>query len=383
MSTANIMIVEDNATVAADCNDCLINLGYNVTSIQASGEESIIKAETEMPDAILMDIHLRDKMDGIQTAEQIYNKLQIPVVFLSAYADPELLEKAKKVGSFGYLIKPFEERELYATLEMALYKAKTENKHKQMETQIQLLQKIESIGILAGGLAHDFNNLLSIILGNINMAENNLQDSESASDYLKYAEKACMKANALTKKLITFSKGGSPFKNKSSIDKLLKETVLDVFKDTNIQPELFLPDDIDPIQIDCYQIKQVINNIAVNAKEAMKNKGKFKVYYENIDLIKEDNYLLVPGKYIKLSFTDSGIGILKENINKIFDPYFSTKEMGVNKGQGLGLSICHSIIAQHDGLITVESEHNAGTTLSIYLPAFTSIKPDLQDHKDN
>jgi len=272
MDTANIMIVEDNTTVAADCHECLINLDYNVTSIQASGEESILKAETEQPDAVLMDIHLRDKMDGIKAAEHIYNQFQIPVVFLSAYGDRELLERAKKVGSFGYLIKPFEERELYATLEMALFKARAEKEHKQMEARIQLLQKMESIGTLAGGLAHDFNNLLYVVLGNINLAEDNLQNPNLISENLKEAEKACLQAKELTKKLITFSKGGRPVKEETSIDKLVNAIVIDALKKSEIQPAFSIPYDIKPIKIDIDQIKQVINNIAVNAIEAMNNK---------------------------------------------------------------------------------------------------------------
>ena len=107
------MIVEDNTTVAEDYRDCLESFDYVVTSIVSSGEESIEKAEQERPDAIIMDIHLRDEMDGIDAAGQIYSKYQIPVVFLSAYSDRGLLERAGQVGSFGFLVKPFEERELY------------------------------------------------------------------------------------------------------------------------------------------------------------------------------------------------------------------------------------------------------------------------------
>ncbi len=378
MKSAKIMIVEDNTTVAADCRECLISLGYKVTSIQASGEVAIIKAQTELPDAVLMDIHLRDKMDGIKAAEQIYSRFEIPVVFLSAYGDRELLERAKKVGSFGYLIKPFEERELCATLEMVLYKARAEKKHRQMESQIQLLQKMESVGTLAGGLAHDFNNLLYMILGNINLAEYNLQNGNSASENLKAAEKACLQAKELTKKLITFSKGGSPVKEKTSIDELVRDTVIAAFQGSDIQPEFFIPNDISPTETDISQIRQVVTNMAVNAREAMNNKGLFKVYCENADITKEDNLTLTPGKYVKLSFKDQGTGISKQNLSKIFDPYFSTKDMGTQKAQGLGLAICHSVIARHNGLITVESEPEKGTAFAIYLPAFTSRESDLK-----
>lgn len=148
MGSAKIMIVEDNTTVAEDCRDCLEGLGYGVTSIVASGEESIDKAETERPDVVIMDIHLRDKMDGIAAAEQIHARFGIPVVFLSAYSDSALLERAKPVGSFGYIVKPFEERELYAAIEMALYRSNAEKEREALIVELQ--EALEHIKTLRG-----------------------------------------------------------------------------------------------------------------------------------------------------------------------------------------------------------------------------------------
>ena len=382
MSTAKIMIVEDNTTVAKDCQDCLENLGYKVTSIVVSGEESIQKAETELPDAVLMDIRLRDKMNGIEAAEQIYTRFEIPVVFLSAYGDRELLEQAKKVGSFGYLIKPFEERELHATLEMALYKAKTTKQNKQMEARLRLLEKMESIGTLAGGIAHDFNNLLYVILGNLGLAENTLQDGNMVTENFKAMEKACIKAKELTARLITFSKGGDPVKKMISINDLLKDMVISVLSGSNITPKISIADDIRQVNIDEGQIKQVVQNIVVNAKEAMDDDGQLTVSCKNVDIAEESNLPLSQGEYIKISFEDHGCGISKENLEKIYDPYFSTKDMGTDKGQGLGLTICYSIIQKHGGLIHVESEPGTGSTFSIYLPAFLVKEPDLQKSEE-
>ncbi len=381
MNAVKVMIVEDNTTVAEDCRECLESLGYTVTSIVASGKESIQRAEAELPDIVLMDIHLRDEIDGIKAGNEIYTSFAIPIVFLSAYGDKELLDRAKQVGSFGYLIKPFEEQELFTTLEMALYKAKSEKKQKQMDTQIQLLQKMESIGTLAGGIAHDFNNLLYTIMGNIDLAKDNMTDDTLTQDILIEAEKACLQATKLTQKLIAFSKGGSSFKEKTSIGKLLREIVTSTFEGSNIQFEFSISNDVKPITVDILQIKQVASNIAVNAKEAMQNEGILKVSCENVVITKKDNLTLDQGEYIKLSFKDQGRGISKIDLAKVFDPYFSTKDKSSNKGEGLGLALCHSIISNHKGLITVKSEPGIGSMFVIYLPYSTSKDSDLKIKK--
>ncbi|MCF7958572.1 MAG: response regulator, partial [Phycisphaerae bacterium] len=132
-----VMIVEDNATVAQDCCDSLESLGYTVTAIIASAEESIERVDLDRPDAVLMDIHLRDAMDGVEASEKIYSQFGIPVVFLSAYSDRELLMRAKHAGAFGYLVKPFNERELYATLEMTFYRVKAEAEREKMIQQLE------------------------------------------------------------------------------------------------------------------------------------------------------------------------------------------------------------------------------------------------------
>lgn len=246
---------------------------------------------------------------------------------------------------------------------------------KQLQMQLQQLQKMESIGTMAGGIAHDFNNLLLIILGNISLSEDNiLQNDNKAIKNLKQAEKACLRANELTKKLITFSKGGIPLKRTASIDNLVKNTVIFAFTGSLVKPEFSIPNNLMQVEIDINQIKQVVDNIAVNAREAMHNKGVFKVCCENVDIPDDSNLTLTQGEYIKISFKDQGCGIAKQNLNKIFEPYFSTKDMGVIKGQGLGLAICYSIITRHNGLISVKSELGTGSTFSIYLPSSESIK---------
>jgi CheY-like chemotaxis protein len=133
--------------------------------------------------------------------------------------------------------------------------------------------------------------------------------------------------------------------------------------------EITVPDDLCAVELDEAQIKQVISNIVLNAHEAMDGKGAVRVYCENVDICENDPLQIGKGRHVRISLEDQGIGIPEENLDKVFDPYFSTKERGVQKGMGLGLSICHSIVDRHGGLITLESELGVGTTFHLYLPA--------------
>jgi len=253
----------------------------------------------------------------------------------------------------------------------------------EMEVKLQQAQKMESIGILAGGIAHDFNNLLYVVMGNISLAQDDLKYETGTSESLKAAEEACIKAKELTARLITFSKGGDPVKKKIHICDLLKNTVISALKGFNIKSKIFIPDAIRQVNIDENQIKQVFSNIVVNAREAMDDNEQLTVSCEKINIAENSHLTLSQGEYIKISFEDQGCGISKENFEKIFDPYFSTKDMGLDKGQGLGLTVSYSIVQKHGGLITVESEQEIGSTFSVYLPTISVKKTDPQKSEEN
>ncbi len=243
---------------------------------------------------------------------------------------------------------------------------------KEMEKELGKIHLLESIGVLAGGVAHDFNNLLTAILGNIFLAKMYLSKITPTPDskifkVLTNSEESCSHAKELSNMLITFAKGGEPLKETVLILEMVKEKANLLLGNTNIDCEFEFPENLYPVKVDKMQMKQVIRAIIINAVEAMNGKGLIRIFGENVDI--KDDPLLKDGKYLKLSVADNGIGIPDENLNKIFNPYFSTKEMGSQKGMGLGLSICHSIIKRHDGQIKVESKTGVGTTFHIYLPA--------------
>ena len=370
MGSAKIMIVEDNTTVAEDYRDCLENLGYNVTSIVASGEESIEKAEMEELDAVIMDIHLRDEMDGIEAAEEIYSRFEIPVVFLSAYSDRELLERAKQVGSFGYMIKPFKERELAAALEMALYKAKVEKERRQMEAQLQQAQKMEAISTLAGGIAHQFNNALCVVAGNIDLLEMTFPRDENVAVYAKDIKSSVGRMTQLTTQLLAYARGGKYRVETVSLSNFIRDTLplVRYAIDPAIHIIRDLPRDIFNIKADPTQLQMVLSAVLVNASEAMLGRGNIRIICRNTtitDKTVEDFPGLKPGEYVSLTITDDGEGMDEEVMKRIFEPFFSTKF----QGRGLGMAATYGIVKNHDGWIVVDSEPNQGTSVKIYLPA--------------
>ncbi|MGB9595346.1 MAG: PAS domain S-box protein [Candidatus Poribacteria bacterium] len=235
---------------------------------------------------------------------------------------------------------------------------------RKMEAEIQKINKLESLGILAGGIAHDFNNILTSILGNLSLARLH-KDEEEKEKRLEEAEKATMTATGLTQQLLTFAKGGLPIKKFGSIKDLLKDSTEFVLRGSNVKPLFSIKDDLWNLEMDESQIDRVIQNVVINAAQAMPEGGIIWVSAENVYLHENHIHSINEGKYIKLSIKDSGMGIPKEHLSRIFEPYFTTKQ----KGSGLGLAICYSIIKNHGGYIEVESELGVGSNFIIYLPA--------------
>jgi len=236
---------------------------------------------------------------------------------------------------------------------------------KKMEEDILKSSKLESLGILAGGIAHDFNNILTIILGNVSMAKIEMSADEEHHSNLIEVEAACLQAKDLTQQLLTFSKGGAPIKKTTSIADLIKDTVAFTLRGSNVKCDYAIPSDLWHAEIDKSQMSQVINNLVINADQAMPEGGTLKVRAENVDVQGKTSLPLKTGRYVKLAFEDQGIGIPPEHLGKIFDPYFTTKQ----KGSGLGLATAYSVIKKHEGYIMVESKLGEGTTFYIYLPA--------------
>jgi two-component system cell cycle sensor histidine kinase/response regulator CckA len=230
-------------------------------------------------------------------------------------------------------------------------------------------QKLQSLGILAGGIAHDFNNLMSVVLGNIELARMELPQNHPSYPILKDALESVERTRDLTNRFLTFSVGGTPVRQGHDISGILRQTVQGKVSGTSVRAIFDIKEDLWPVKVDEGQIRQVFYSLTMNAVEAMPRGGALKVQVENIEIFDRDNIPLIEGSYLKVVFADTGKGIAEEDLSRIFDPYFTTKEMGVRKGLGLGLSVCHSVLTKHGGYITVASKPGNGATFTLYLPA--------------
>ncbi|MBU0484710.1 MAG: PAS domain S-box protein [Proteobacteria bacterium] len=245
------------------------------------------------------------------------------------------------------------------------------------------IKKIESVGVLAGGIAHDFNNLLTSVFGYIDLSQMNVDPGSQVYKWLTKASKSCEHAKHLTGQLLTFSKGGEPVKSVTSIADLLKDAVYFSLSGSKISTAFKLNEDLKPTVIDKGQINQVIHNLMLNCKEAMPDGGEVLIKAENSMIEDKSDIPLAPGKYLKIEIRDNGPGIDENIIPMIFDPYFTTKNMGTKKGTGLGLAIAHSIISKHKGFIGVESKKGKGTTFKIYLPSCAGEIEQTDNHAED
>lgn len=226
--------------------------------------------------------------------------------------------------------------------------------------------KLDSLGVLSNGIAHDFNNILAVMNGYIQLARLSMKPGDEGLDLLNRAQDASNQAKELTRKLTLFYSGSKISKCNTSIAELLKEKTRLALKDLDVCYEFSIPDDLWPVEVDQEQMGQVFYNLAKNAAEAVPEGGKIIVGAKNISMTKKNVH--IRGKHVRVFIQDKGIGIKREHLEKIFDPYFSTKDTWSKKGMGLGLSLSRSIVKSHGGYIRVESRPGIGSTFHVYLP---------------
>ena len=240
-----------------------------------------------------------------------------------------------------------------------------------LERELQRVENLESLGILAAGIAHDVNNIMTAILGNISLAKAYGQGETQVIQRLREAEEAIGRAKDLTQQLLTFAKGTAPMKRTAPIGELIRETAAFALRGSNVALSCRIASDLWPVDVDEGQITQVISNLVLNADQAQPQGGTVEVVASNVLLPEDASVPLVPGRYVRISVHDHGSGIAPEHLIRIFDPYFTTKP----RGSGLGLTICHAIVRNHGGHLTAESDPTEGTVFYVYLPASRESAP--------
>ncbi len=368
----NILVVEDERVLALDLQDQLEKLGFQVNGMVASGEEALRQIPGNKPDLVLMDIKLKGTMDGVETAALLRKQFKLPVVYLTSYTDETTLERAKATEPLGYLLKPFTHRDLQVTIELALSKHRLEVERQELEAKQRQLQKMESLGTLAGGIAHDLNNLLSAILGNAELAKTKLSSDSTVQGNLQEILTAGNRAKELVKQILSFCRKVEQRVQPIQLMSIIEETqrLLRATLPTSIAIRTYLDPGLRPILGDPTQILQILLNLCTNAEYAMREKGGLlEIRLEITDVQTSAGTFgpqLKPGKYQRITVQDTGSGMRPEILENIFEPFFTTKDIG--EGTGMGLAVAQGLIANHGGGIAVESTPDHGTLFSIYLP---------------
>lgn len=366
-----VLIVEDERIVAGDLRARLRRMGYRVAAIASTGEDAIRAADEHDPDLVLMDIRLEGTMDGIQAADTIRRNHNVPIIYLSAYADQSTVERAKVTEPFGYLLKPFEDSELRTTIEMALYKGSMEQERRVLEAQLLQSQKMESIGTLVVGLAHNLNNILAIVMGYASRLERSPDDPAKVMQSVNAINQAVRRGAGLIQQLIGVTTKSNLQYTPVEVNTLLEgliRMVIEVFPQTITFVQRLEP--FGPrISAEQNQLHQALLNILLNARDAMPHGGTITMSTETVSSSslrgRFPNLQDIP--YVQISIADTGEGMDDETMQHIFEPFFTTRDRAMFTG--LGLSVVYGIVTSHKGFIDVNSRVGGGTSISIFFPA--------------
>jgi len=371
MNKRHILIVDDRPDSIEVLLFFLKKDGYKVTIVE-NGIDAINFVKENQPDIILLDV-MMPEMDGFAVCKHLKEEpltKEIPVIFITALFETKDIIRGFEVGGVDYITKPFEYKELHARLVTHL-------NLKIAQEELVIARKMEAIRMFSVGIAHDFNNILSAILGYIELALNDKRTHSEVSDLLKSSKNLAIKAGDLVYKLLTTSHGAKPTLQKFKVFDLINMAVEYSIKNTDIDFEIDVDKDLE-ILIDFDQMRLALTNIINNSIESMANGGKITINANKIEIsskksinsnipVKNQTTPFQSGKYVKITLQDQGIGIAKENLDKLIVPYYSTKKNVSDKGLGLGLTFAYSIINKHDGYIHISSENKKGTLVSIFL----------------
>ena len=365
-----IAIVDDDERLAANIQDILEMEAFSV-EVAHSGRAGLNLCREKSFDLALVDIKLPDMPGPILVKELTRIAPETEYIMITGYASLDsAIASIEENKVIGYEIKPLNMDRLVSLVRQVIRRKQAEEEKKNLEVKLRQFQKMEAIGTLAGGIAHDFNNLLMGMQGRVSLMQMGKDASHPDSEHLKVIEDNVKSAADLTKQLLGFARGGKYEVKPTDVNEVVNKSA-DMFGRTKKEIKIHRKSqkEIRTVEVDQGQIEQVLLNLYVNAWQAMPGTGEIYLETENVSLDASfvKPYGVKPGRYVKISVADTGVGMDKATQQRIFDPFFTTKKMG--RGTGMGLASAYGIIKNHDGIIHVYSEKDKGTTFNIYLPA--------------
>ncbi len=364
MPDVRILIVEDEGIEALGLEHSLISMGYTVVDIVSTGEEAIIKAEEIRPDLVLMDIMLQGEIDGVTAAEQIHARFNIPVIFITAYADEDTLQRAKITEPYGYLIKPFQERELHISIDMAIYKHKAEEKLKQ--TLAELAHSNAELEQFAYIASHDLQEPLRMISSFTQLLARRYKGrlDKDADEFIGYIVDGTIRMQRMVEDLLAYSRVGTrgkPFEP-TNCEAVFDQAVTNLKAIIEENGAVVTHDALPTVIADVSQLIQLFQNLIGNAIKFRREEPP----QVHISAQRKGNEWI-------FSVQDNGIGIAPEFMEHIFK-MFQREYSAEYPGTGVGLAICKKIVERHGGRIWVESEKGKGSTFYFTIPAKRSMK---------
>jgi two-component system, cell cycle sensor histidine kinase and response regulator CckA len=340
-------------------SDILENTSDGFFALDRNGNFTYLNAEAEKTFGLT-----RDQLFGQNFAEKVPQLAER--LFAENYQQVVTRQIAAKFETISLDGHTWYEFQIHPSADGASIFFRDITERRRIEAEHLTTCKLESLGTLAGGIAHDLNNVLTVISGNIGLAQ--LESPAHCGNLLSFLAKAgqaAQQAARLSSQLLTFSKGGAPFKKVASLAELLQRATEFSLHGSNLRSALEIEDHLGRVEMDTAQVEQVINALILNAREAMPNGGAVAISAENFRIDGQSTLPLAAGRYLKISIADNGPGVAREVAAKVFDPYFTTKQTG----SGLGLAISYSIIKKHGGFLHLENNSPEGATFTFYLPA--------------
>ncbi|HTV31416.1 MAG TPA: response regulator [Xanthobacteraceae bacterium] len=414
MIPATVFIVEDERVVALHLKQQLLRLGYQVPAMATAGYQALKQIAEHRPDVVLMDIHIEGDIDGIETGARIPDRLQIPIIYLTAYSEEPTLDRARLTKPYGYLLKPFSERELHATIQMALERrradvlvrdneqrlgdivtARTEalaaanrevenqmTEKRKVEQALRQVQKMDVVGQLTAGIAHDFNNLLAVIRGGLELIEAEATRGLTAEpELIEAVQRATRHGSDLVRRLLAFARQMPMRVEPTKVDQLMTDMlrVLRCVLREDIEIVARLDAKGSTILVDRNQLVTTLLNLAVNARDSMPEGGRLAISTtcQRARWAAEEGAGRWPtGDEVCITVRDAGVGMAEEVRDRIFELFFTTKPDG--QGAGLGLCMVQRFVEQSGGHIEVDSAAGRGTTISIHLPRIEPVSPTVE-----